>query len=393
MKDLVYLVFAYLRYHWGRTIILATCLGAALYLPATMNRLVHWFESEMLERAEATPVLIGAQGSQVDLTLHALHFRGEEPGTLPHSAHREVAGSGLARSIPIVGLHTARGKPVIGTTLAYFDFRSLQPAQGHLPVRLGDAVVGYQVAQDLNLSPRDGLVTDPENIFDLAGGQPIELRITGVLAPSHGPDDQAIFVDLRTAWLIEGIGHGHDEASAIREPEYLLEKREDQIVASPALPTHMRVTDENIGAFHFHGDPDTFPLTAIIAVPKDEKSGTILLGRFPDPERGLQAFRPSEVIRELFSTLFHLQRFFHLHHTVLLLVSIGFLGLVFILSHRLRHREFETMIRLGCGRATIAKLLGVEMTMLLTLATLLAWIAYQSTLFLFERWLWAALGG
>ncbi len=393
MKDVFYLALAYLAFHRMRTVILVFCIGASLYLPTTMHRLVHWFETEMLQRAESTPIVIGPQGSRVDLALHALHFRGSEPKPIPHAVHRQIAATDLARSIPIAGLHSARGRPVIGTSLAYFRFRSLKPAEGRLPVRLGDAVVGYQAAQDLKLSPGDGLVTDPESIFDLAGGQPLELRITGILAPSHSPDDEVIFVDLRTAWLIEGIGHGHEDAVGISEAEYMLEKRDRQVVASPALPTHLRITDDNIGDFHFHGDPDTFPLTAIIAVPKDQRTGTLLLGRFPDQEQGLQAFRPGAVIEDLFSTLFQLKRFLNLHHAILLTVSFGFLGLVLALSYRLRHREFETMTRLGCGRATIAKLQGMEMAVLFVLASSLALIAHWSTLFLLERWLWAALGG
>ena len=53
-----------------------------------------------------------------------------------------------------------------------------------------DAVREY--ARDLGVAPGDTLVSSPETIFDLAGSYPLEMKVVGVLAPSHGPDDDAI---------------------------------------------------------------------------------------------------------------------------------------------------------------------------------------------------------
>ena len=40
------------------------------------------------------------------------------------------------------------------------------------------------------------------------------------------------------------------------------------------------ITEDNVASFHFHGDPATFPITSVIAVPNDAKASTVLQGRY-----------------------------------------------------------------------------------------------------------------
>ena len=61
----------------------------------------------------------------------------------------------------------------------------------------------------LGLGPGDSLVSSPENFFDLAGVYPLKMEIVGVLETSDSPDDLAVFTDLKTNWIIMGLGHGH----------------------------------------------------------------------------------------------------------------------------------------------------------------------------------------
>jgi 5,10-methylenetetrahydrofolate reductase len=72
---------------------------------------------------------------------------------------------------------------------------------------------------------------------------------------------------------------------------------------------YTEITPENIGTFHFHGNVSVYPLTAVIAVPEDEKSGVILMGRYEDPEAATQVLRPSTVMDELLDTILTVQSF------------------------------------------------------------------------------------
>ncbi len=69
----------------------------------------------------------------------------------------------------------------MGTTNDYLSFRKLTLAEGMPLERWGDCLVGWQVAQTLGIKPGDSLLSEPENMFDLAGPAPLKLRVRGVL--------------------------------------------------------------------------------------------------------------------------------------------------------------------------------------------------------------------
>ena len=56
------------------------------------------------------------------------------------------------------------------------------------------------------LKAGDSLVSSPESLFDLAGVYPLKMYVAGVLNKSHTSDDLAVFVDLKTTWVIQGLG-------------------------------------------------------------------------------------------------------------------------------------------------------------------------------------------
>jgi putative ABC transport system permease protein len=386
------LVWAYLAYHKGKTVTLTICLTVAISLPVTAHLLVDLLQSELTKRAEATPLVIGPHGSRLDLVLHALYFHSESPGILRQSERFAIDQSGHAEAIPLVFRHRARGHPIVGTTLPYFRFRGLDLAQGRPLTRLGDCVVGWQVARTLGLTPGDRLRSDPENVFDLGGAYPMDMRVTGILARSNSPDDHSVFVDLRTAWILQGLGHGHDELSTQMPSEDILDQSGSHVVASPALPTHTRITAENVGSFHFHGDPADYPLTALIAVPRDERSATLLLGRYVALDSRYQALRPSVVVEELLGMVIQLKKFFDAQNFLMLAITALFISLVMLLSLRLRRQEMETLFHLGCSRGTMVILQAAELLILLCLSTALAVGTSQIALATARSWVQTLTG-
>ena len=58
-----------------------------------------------------------------------------------------IAESKLARAIPLYVRFEARGRPIVGTSIDYFEFRGAKLATGRWPGLLGQAVVGHRVAE------------------------------------------------------------------------------------------------------------------------------------------------------------------------------------------------------------------------------------------------------
>lgn len=401
MIDLFQLAWRHLLHHRGRTLVLVLCLTVALVLPWITRTLANLWQDGLLARAEATPLVIGAAGSRFDLVLHVLNFQTDPPGTFAQAEREAVVQSGHARVIPLHVRFRARGWPVVGTTLDYFEFRNLEVAQGRGLIRLGDCVVGAEAARELGLQPGDFLRTDRTGVFDLAGGQPLELRVNGVLGGNGSADDRAVFVDLHTAWVIEGIGHGHDDVGQVDGETgeggdgsggVVLEREPGHVVAGPALRTHQRITDDNIGSFHFHGDPSGYPLTALIALPPDERSTTLLLGRYAAGDSRHQAQQPPQVAAELIGMVARMKHWFDLQQGLLALVAGLLAGLVFWLSVRLRRGELRTMAHLGCARGTIVIMLAMELALLAALALAAAWAVNRLVAGLAAEWVRALAG-
>jgi putative ABC transport system permease protein len=206
------------------------------------------------------------------------------------------------------------------------------------------------------------------------------MTITGILQPSDSPDDAAVFTDIRTAWVIEGIGHGHQELNEQTDPALLLDDdSKNQITASMGVLPYLEINDENRDSFHFHGDVATFPLTAILVVPASEKARVQILGRYSSDSTLTQCIQPPDVIAELLSMVFRVEQLVRVCSIVAVLVTLLLLGLVLNLSLKLRAAEMQTMFRLGCSRLTIVRLQLAEVGVLLTAATGLAVVAGSVT--------------
>lgn len=372
MIDSFYIAWKYISYYRIRSIILVACITLIAVLPLTLEFILKEAEKQLVARAESTPLLVGAKGSALDLVMNSLYFSHEAPENISMRALDEVMDSDLAAPIPLYVRFKARGFPVVGTSLDYLAFRGLQLADGRSFAIPGEAVIGAAVAEKLAIKAGDTLVTSPETLFDLAGVYPLKMKITGVLAPSHSPDDHAVFVDVMTAWIIEGLGHGHEDLAKTKDESVIIKRDEGKVVANAKLMQYREITQDNMDSFHLHGEPSQSPLTAVLALPHDARSGTILQGRYLASDSGYQIVRPLEIVDTLLETIFRIR---NVLDAVILLVALSTLMaliLVFSLSLRLRQKEINTIFRLGCSRLTIARLLGAEILVILFISALLS---------------------
>ncbi len=370
MKHVLPWVLRYLAYYRLRTAILLACLSITFFLPLAVHVLVEVYNRVMIRRAEQVPLLIGAAGSPRDLVLSALYFKGRLEPRLKMAQVAAVQDSGLAAAVPIYLRFTAGGRPIVGTTLDYFAFHDLRVREGTLPQILGDALLGAAVARDLGLRSGDRLLSDQEKVYDISSSYPLLMHVTGVLAETGTADDRVVFTDIKTVWIIEGIGHGHADARTITDPTLAAGMNEQNVSLTAAVAQYQEVTPATLASFHFHGNPDEFPLTAILAYPRDAKAATILKNRYR--EGGAQAVVPAEVVAEIMDIVFRVKRFFEANFALVLASSSLFLVLVMALSLRIRRREFLTLYKIGCSRSRIVAIEAVEVALLLLASAAIA---------------------
>ncbi len=377
MTGVLYMAWRYLVYHRIKTLVLLLSITLIVFIPTGLRVLVRQSEQQLTARAQATPLLVGARGSPLELVLSSLYFTAEVPQRMVYGEVGRIAATNLARPIPLYVRFRSRDDPIVATTLDYFHFRGLRVAVGRQMMRLGDCVVGAEVARRRRIGPGDSIVSSPESVFDLAGVYPLKMRVTGVLGFSDTPDDDAIFVDLKTAWVIEGFAHGHEDLADPTAAAGVLRREGNRITANASVVQYNEITDANIDSFHFHGDADEFPITAVIAVPPDRKSATLLMGRYQAAEAH-QLLRPVGVMNELLATILTVETFVLAAVVVVGSATVATAVLVFMLSLRIRRREIETMIKIGAARGAITGVLASEMILVIAaavaLSLVLTWI-------------------
>ena len=385
MRNALFLAWKSLWWHRGRSLIIMVSLTITIWLPITVRLVMNQFRTEVSARAQSTPLVIGAAGSRIDLALHALYFQSNPPTTTTMAEVNRVTDSSLGVAIPMHIRYRTQsrpdidGAPIVGTSPEYFEFRRLSIESGEMMSLLGDCIVGARVARKMSLRPGDSILSAPRNAFNLAGDYPLKMKITGILRISHTPDDDAVFTDVQTAWVIDGIGHGHQELSSKTDKNLLLSSDDKStITANAGVLPFTEITPENIDSFHFHGTPDTFPLTAIIVVPASPKARVQILGRYSSTAGISQCLKPPEVIEELMSLVFRMEQLVWVCSIAAAIVTGLLLALVLSLSMRLRAAEMQTMFRLGCSRRTIASLQIAEIV--ITLSTALAFATLTSVL-------------
>jgi putative ABC transport system permease protein len=198
-----------------------------------------------------------------------------------------------------------------------------------------------------------------------------------------------IFADVKTTWVIEGLAHGHQDLSRPEAASGVIRREGAHLTAGAAVVEYNEVTPENIGSFHFHGDVSSYPITAIIAVPRDEKAATLLMGRYQASGELHQIVRPLAVIEKLLGTVLTIQNFVVATLAIVAAATLATAALVFLLSLRLRRREIETLFKIGASRRRIAALMASEIAGVVglgvALAGLLTWITATSGADLIRR--------
>ena len=379
MKQSIFLAYKYITFHKVRSMVLVFSLGLIIYLPLGLKRLIEESEIQMTSRAKSTPLIIGAKGSSTDLVINSLYFQKEKVEPITMRQVDEINAQGFGYAIPLSSTFSARNFPIIGTDTDYFSFRNLTIDQGQWMGFLGECVIGSSVASTLDIGVGDSLVSSPENFFDLAGIYPLKMNIVGVLEKSDTPDDEAIFVDIKTTWVIMGLGHGHEDLEKNFDPTVVLERDSNVVKAGAKLFMYNTIDGSNMNSFHFHGNMEDYPLSSMIFVAADHKSETILRGRFESGVFDMQAIVPEVVVDNLLQSIFRIKQVFNTVFVLVGLATILILGLIVTLSIRLRKDEIYTMFTIGSSRLKVVEILTMELLLICTASLLFVWILYGFT--------------
>ncbi len=350
IKKIFILAVRYLKYHKVISIVLIISITISIFLPMFTIDISRVANRVLLNRAATTPLVIGGKGAPLQMVLNSLYFRSNITSFIRYEVYLNIIRKGY-KAIPVYNRFTAKGFHLVGITQKYFSIRHLKIKSGYNLQMLGDAILGYNVARKLKLKPGDTILSDIDNLYNISADYPLELNISGVLKKSKSPDDNVIFIDVKTAWIIEGIGHGHMNARSIDNSE-ILKKSPTDVIANTKLKLYSKITPKNLLSFHFHGEMGNFPLTSVLVFPDTDKERRILSANINLTEN-LQAVSPIKVIKSLMKLIFNIRDVLNLYFAFVIFSTILFLILIFILTLQIRKKEREIMEMIGGNRNTV----------------------------------------
>lgn len=338
---------------------LCACVFVIAGLPLVTRSVVRSFEDSLRDRARTVPMMVGSAGSRFDLVLAGLHWRTSDIRAIPLGVVDEIRAEQGVTAIPVHARFQARGIPIAAVPYEYFEFRGLTPRSGRMVAGLGEAVLGASAAAQLGLGAGDELPSDQLRSYDITAPSAIMLRVVGVLNETDSADDRAVFVDLETAWALEGIAHGHEDASSITDPGKVIGRSDERVALSGAVIEHQRIDETTIGSFHLHADRAALPITAILVFPTTDKGAAIVRTRI-NADASRQALSPIAISEELIGSVLRVRRVVDAISLVVGIAMLGLLVLVGLLSYRARSDEVRTLLEIGATPSQVAILFLAE---------------------------------
>lgn len=282
-------ILADLRRFWSGALAVVVLIALSVALSVTVTLQERAVRLGSARAAEKFDLLVGAAGSETQLALSAVFL---QPAPLPL-----MEGAVLSRlandprvelAAPVGFGDSAYGHPIVGTTTGLITSLSPSLSQGVMFARLGEAVVGSDVALSM------GAEVKPMHGTAEVGGEThtaIAYKVTGRMAPTGTAWDRAVLVPIRAVWQLHGMHgeahHDHDGDAAEPHGAEPADQEEGHVDADAPLDEHF--------------DAQTPGVPAILVKPKT----------IADAYRLRQEYRtgttlgvfPAEVLTRLYATL------------------------------------------------------------------------------------------
>lgn len=190
---------------------LAVALAAAIALVVPLvSRQV---ERGAADAAQVFDLLVTSKGSPTQAVLSSLFYLDLPLANLKYDRYERLArDERTRRAVPLGFGDSFQGFPIVGTNTKFFEQRAkptdppyFRLERGRLFARPFEAVVGATVARTSKATPGAELTSSHGLGEQLEPEEHAEkYKVVGVLAPTGGPVDRAILVDLASLWDTHG---------------------------------------------------------------------------------------------------------------------------------------------------------------------------------------------
>lgn len=349
----------------------------SLLLLFTVERVRRSVEDSFTQSVSGVDLLVGARTGSLQLVLFSVFNIGQVTNNVSYDSYDKIHHHpDVEWTIPISLGDGHKGYRVVGTTTEFFEYYQVR-ANEHLKIINGslftesnEVVLGAEVAEALKYKLGDKIVvahgsTTGESFEDHAD-QP--LTVVGILEATGTAVDRSLYITLGA------MEHMHEEHKEGESPEeHAKHEKEDDHEGHEHHKNHDE--KEHAGEVHDHEahDHEHHPesITSFFVKLKSKTRILSMQREITDnKDEALLAVIPGSVLSDLWRSLSQIE--FVLKLISALVMVVGLIGMIIALMTSLneRRREMAILRSLGAGFSHLAKIVFLEVFLILGLAVI-----------------------
>lgn len=319
--NMLTLSWKYLTARPFNTVLNILLLALGLSILTVLTLLQHQFEDKMTRDAQGIDLVVGAKGSPLQLILSSIYHIDVPTGNISLEEAERVSKNRLIKHVIPLGLgDNYDGFRIVGTNHDYLELYKSTFQEGDAWELPFDVVLGYDVAQKLQLKKGDNFVGSHGIGSSSHEHDEHPYRVSGVLERRGTVVDQLIMTSIESVW------YTHDE------------EHDPGVLTKPVTKSGFPETDEER------------EITSLL-VQYSSPMGAVQLPRFINGRSSLQAASPTFEIMRLFELLGIGITF--IQGLAVVIIVIAGLSIFIALYNSLKERKYDLAVMRSLGASKV----------------------------------------
>jgi putative ABC transport system permease protein len=194
------------------TVLSVILLSSSVAIITTLILVEKQFEEKFSSNIEDVDLVLGAQGSPLQLILSSVYQVDAPTGNINYdSAKVWMNNPYVEKAIPLAFGDNYRGYKILGTTHDYLTKYKTKVSDGRLYDKNFEVVVGSEIAQKLNISVGDEFFGSHGDAAEGEVHENYAYKVVGIASQTGKVVDNLILCTIPTVWQMH---HGHEENPA-----------------------------------------------------------------------------------------------------------------------------------------------------------------------------------
>lgn len=328
------------------TILSVVLLTSSVAIITTLVLVEKQFEEKFSSNIDGVDLVMGAQGSPLQLILSAVYQVDSPTGNISYdSAKVWMQHPFVKKAIPLAFGDNYRGYKILGTTPDYLEKYGATISEGKLFEKNFEVVIGSDIAQKLSLKIGDEFFGSHGDAAEGEVHDHYGYKVVGIAKPTGKVVDNLILCTIPSVWQMHG-SHGEEENPAHGEEGHVHVEGEE----------HQEEADMTL-------DEPGMEITAVLLKFRN-KMGIVTWPRIIAQNTKMQVASPAIEVNRLFSLFgIGISALQYLAYGIMLISGISiFIALYNTLKER--ENEFALMRVNGAKRLQLLKVVMIESLLL-----------------------------